>query len=261
MSTIELHQVCYAYDTNGQSFAALKNVNVTIRSGEFICILGRSGCGKTTLLRLIAGLQLPQQGSVCINGTPVSIPGTDRSVVFQNYALFPWMSALKNVQFGIRQAQKHLSRQESRERAEEYLRRVGMWEAKDKYPFQLSGGMCQRVAIARALAMDSEILLLDEPFGALDLHTRHELQVLIEKLWKDSAIPKTVIFVTHDISEAALLADRILYMTPGKIERDISVTLSRPRDVHSPQWKDLRHRLQALFYEAEAGGEQNETDW
>ena len=259
MSRIELRQVCYSYETNGQNFTALKNADVTIDSGEFVCILGRSGCGKTTLLRLIAGLQLPQQGKILINGETVSAPGTDRAVVFQNYALFPWMTALKNVQFGIQQAQKQISRQESRRIAAEYLERVGMVDAKDKFPCQLSGGMCQRVAIAKALAMDSKILLLDEPFGALDVHTRCELQALIEQLWRAGMVPKTVIFVTHDVSEAALLADRILYMTPGRIAKDIPVDLPRPRNTHSRQWKELQHQLRAMFYEDGEEVQQNET--
>jgi len=259
MSEIALHQVHYAYETKGQTVPVLENVNITIAPGEFVCILGKSGCGKTTLLRLIAGLQLPQQGSIRIDGEIVSAPGTDRAVVFQNYALFPWMTAQKNVQFGIRQAKKHLSRMECRRLAEEYLEQVGMGDAKDKYPYQLSGGMCQRVAIARALAMDSDILLLDEPFGALDIHTRCELQTLVEQLWRDSIKPKTVVFVTHDVSEAALLADRILYMTPSNITKDIPVNLPRPRDTQSSQWKAFQHQLRAMFYEDGEELEQNET--
>lgn len=249
MSEIKLHQVSFAYEVNGQKVTALKNIDVTIHSGEFVCVLGRSGCGKTTLLRLIAGLQQPGQGSICIDGKAVTGPGTDRAVVFQKDTLFPWMSALKNVQFGIQQARRQLSCRESREIAEEYLQRVGMWEAKDKYPFQLSGGQKQRVAMARALAMDARILLLDEPFGALDVKTRRELQLLIQQLWSSAKTPQTVIFVTHDVSEAALLADRVLYMTPGSIARDIQVELPHPRNTHSQAWKDCRQQLQALFFE------------
>jgi len=148
---------------------------------------------------------------------------------------------------------------ECRRLAEEYLEQVGMGDAKDKYPYQLSGGMCQRVAIARALAMDSDILLLDEPFGALDIHTRCELQTLVEQLWRDSIKPKTVVFVTHDVSEAALLADRILYMTPSNITKDIPVNLPRPRDTQSSQWKAFQHQLRAMFYEDGEELEQNET--
>ena len=249
MGKIELHQVSYAYETNGQNSAVLENVDLTINSGEFVCILGKSGCGKTTLLRVIAGLQQPQKGTVCIDGKTISQPGTDRAVVFQSYTLFPWMTALKNVQFGIQQAQKGISRRESRRRAEEYLSLVAMADAKEKLPCQLSGGMCQRVAIARALAMDADILLMDEPFGALDVHSRRELQELITQLWSNAQRSKTVVFVTHDVSEAALLADRILYMTPGRIARDIQVDLSRPRDTQSQEWKNLKHCLRALFEE------------
>ena len=249
MSVIELNRVRFSYQDHGQSFQALEDVNVTIHEGEFVCILGRSGCGKTTLLRLIAGLQLPQYGEVCVNKTPVLGPGTDRAVVFQSYTLFPWMTARKNVQFGIQQAHKEISKTDAQRTAMEYLELVGMAEAANKYPFQLSGGMQQRVAIARALAMDTDILLLDEPFGALDARNRRELQNLLEQLWSTAEKRKTVIFVTHDISEAALLADRILYMTPGKIATDIRVDLPRPRKEQSEELKALKRQLLELFYE------------
>lgn len=253
MSRIELDHIRYAYIDHGQSFQALEDVNVTINHGEFVCILGRSGCGKTTLLRLIAGLQMPQQGNICIDGKEVVGPDTDRAVVFQNYTLFPWMTALKNVQFGVQQAHKNLSRAEAQSVAAEFLKKVGMADAAKKYPYQLSGGMRQRVAIARALAMDTEILLLDEPFGALDARNRRELQDLLAQLWSNGITPKTVVFVTHDITEAALLADRILYMTPGRIAADIPVDLPRPRNELSDELKALRNQLLELFYENRDG--------
>ena len=255
MGGIDLTHLFYAYIDRGQRFSALEDVNLHIDQGQFICIVGRSGCGKTTLLRLLAGLQQPQEGSICINGRAVTGPDTDRAVVFQNYTLFPWMTARKNVQFGIRQVSRTLSRAEANALADDFLERVGMSEAADKYPYQLSGGMQQRVAIARALAMDTDILLLDEPFGALDARNRRELQELLVRLWVGTE--KTVIVVTHDINEAVLLADRILYMTPGKVAADISVKLPRPRNLQYGEAEALRQRLLELFYES---GEMEESD-
>ena len=248
MSAIELNHVKFFYHDHGRNEQVLENINVTIREGEFVCILGRSGCGKSTLLKLIAGLQLPQCGEIRMNGTPVLGPDTDRAVVFQNDTLFPWMTARKNVWFGIQQARKEMSKTDAQRLAAKYLDLVGMAESADKYPFQLSGGMQQRVAIARALAMDTDILLLDEPFGALDARNRRELQQLLERLWSGAQKRKTVIFVTHDIAEAALLADRILYMTPGQIAADICVDLPRPRGEQGEQLKTLKRQLLELFY-------------
>lgn len=256
MAKIELSHVRFCYGQQGACLRALDDVNLRIEAGEFVCILGHSGCGKTTLLRLLSGLQPPTQGTVLLDGIPMQGPGTDRAVVFQNYALFPWLSAKKNVMFGIRQADKSLSRAQAMERAMEYLAKVDMTQAADKYPYQLSGGMQQRVAIARALAMDAEVLLLDEPFGALDARIRAELQTLLEQLWRSGEKRKTVIFVTHDIREAVQLAGRILFMTPARIAADIPVELPYPRNDLSPvqqvRRKDLEDRLLRLFYETEA---------
>lgn len=252
MSSIQLEHIQFSYVDHGQSFQALEDVTVTIGDGEFLCIVGRSGCGKTTLLRLMAGLQAPQSGSIRINGQEVTGPDTDRAVVFQNYTLFPWMTAAKNVQFGIHQSRRDLSRPEVRSIAMEFLEKVGMADFADSYPYQLSGGMRQRVAIARALAMDTDILLLDEPFGALDARNRRELQALLEQLWSNGAKRKTVVFVTHDISEAVQLADRVLYMTPGRIDADLPVPLPRPREQltgsEAAQLQALRRQLLELFY-------------
>ena len=243
MSSIQLEHIRFSYVDHGQSFQALEDVTVTIGDGEFLCIVGRSGCGKTTLLRLMAGLQAPQSGSIRINGQEVTGPDTDRAVVFQNYTLFPWMTAAKNVQFGIHQSRRDLSRPEVRSIAMEFLEKVGMADFADSYPYQLSGGMRQRVAIARALAMDTDILLLDEPFGSLDARNRRELQALLEQLWSSGAKRKTVVFVTHDISEAVQLADRVLYMTPGRIDADLTV----PMPSHREQLNgSLSYELQAM---------------
>lgn len=250
MSEIRLEHLEYSYLDHGQRSKALSDVDVIIGEGQFVCLLGRSGCGKTTLLHLAAGLERPERGQVVIGGKPVTAPDTDRAVVFQNDTLFPWMTARKNVEFGIRHARKELGKSEVRALAEEFLGKVGMADAMDKYPYQLSGGMQQRVAIARALSMDTDILLLDEPFGALDARNRQDLQELLVSLWSAGEHRKTVLFVTHDIGEAALLADRILYMTPGRIAADVAVSLPRPRDARSEEMKHLREQLLALFYES-----------
>ena len=254
MATIQLDQVSFTYKAHGQCFQALRDLNFTIQDGEFVCVLGRSGCGKSTLLRLLSGLQAPSTGVIRVDGTPLEGPATSRAMVFQNYALFPWMTARENVRFGIRQARGNLSRRETRELAGAYLEKVGMAEAADRYPCQMSGGMCQRVAIARALAMDAEILLLDEPFGALDARSRQELQRLLERLWSQGEKRKTVVFVTHDLQEAAQLASRILYMTPGRVSRDLPVDLPYPRDAledaEARQLQALREELLQLFYES-----------
>lgn len=263
MAKIELSHVRFCYGQKGQCFRALDDINFRIEEGEFICILGHSGCGKTTLLRLLSGLQMPTEGAVLLDGKPMEGPGTDRAVVFQNYALFPWLSAKKNVQFGIRQARKDLSKAQTAELAMEYLAKVNMAEAADKYPYQLSGGMKQRVAIARALAMDADVLLLDEPFGALDAKIRKELQILLEELWCNGEKRRTVIFVTHDIREAVQLASRILFMVPGKILADIPVALPHPRSELTPnqreQRKELQDQLLQLFYETEGEDEADES--
>lgn len=227
---IELKKVRFVYQDQNQQYEALSSINLTIRDGEFVCVVGPSGCGKTTLLRLIAGLQVPTEGELLINGKPVAAPREDTAIVFQDYALFPWMTARKNVAFAVRHSGRKLSAADATAIADRFLSKVGMLEAAGKYPYQMSGGMRQRVAIARALAMDREILLLDEPFGALDARNRTELQGLLEILWgADLQARKTVVFVTHDIAEAVRLADRIVLMQPGAIAEEIEVALSRPR--------------------------------
>lgn len=273
MGTLRLEDVSFLYDDEllgsrrhrvaladiPEEKLVLKHLNLTVDDGEFLCLVGHSGCGKSTTLRMLAGLQSPQGGSITIDGKPLCGPGLDRSVVFQNYSLFPWMTARKNVEFGIRQASVELGRglqkAEIREIAEGYLAKVSMTKAADLYPYQLSGGMQQRVAIARALAMDTEILLFDEPFGALDVKTRRELQSLMESLWVSGEIRKTAVFVTHDIEEALLLADRVVFMSGGRFRDEFAVSAPRPRDTEAylktPEYELLRRRLMDLFYQAE----------
>ena len=259
MAKIEVQDVSYCYGERGRCFRALDHVSCTIAPGEFVCLVGRSGCGKSTLLRLLSGLAAPTEGRILLNGAPLRGPGTDRAVVFQDDPLFPWMTARKNVQFAIRQAHPGMSRAAAAERAMAFLRRVEMEEAAGRYPCELSGGMRQRVAIARAMAMDAEVLLLDEPFAALDPRIRRELQALLERLWQSGeAGRKSVLFVTHDIREAVLLADRVLFMEPGQIAAERAVALPRPRFALAGADKDalesLRGELTRLFYRS-GGGE------
>lgn len=242
MAKIQLEHVFYHYG-NQRDEAALQDISFGIEEGEFLCVIGRSGCGKSTLLRLLAGLELPTQGHIFMDGHPVTGPNRECSIVFQNYTLFPWMTARRNVEFGIRQVRKNLSRRDAHDLANEYLEKVAMAEAAEKYPYQLSGGMRQRVAIARSLAMDTDILLLDEPFGALDSRIRRELQALLERLCSGNREKhKTIVFVTHDIQEAVFLADRLFYMEPGRLAGELSVPLSRPRNLQN---EETRKRIQA----------------
>ena len=237
----------------------LKHLTLHVDDGEFLCLVGHSGCGKSTTLRILAGLQRPQGGRIAIDGKPLDGPGLDRSVVFQNYSLFPWMSVKKNVEFGIKQASdelgRNLGKQDISDIAMEYLGKVSMSKAADLYPYQLSGGMQQRVAIARALAMDTEIMLFDEPFGALDVKTRRELQLLMEELWMQDNVRKTAVFVTHDIEEALLLADRVVFMSGGRFRDEFVVDIPRPRDPDTlfemDEYKRMRAHLLDLFYNAE----------
>jgi len=217
---------------------ALAPVDLTIPKSEFVCMIGASGCGKSTLLRIIAGFEEPTTGDVSIYGKPVTGPGSDRGMVFQDYALFPWMTVRQNISFGPRQRQ--LPREEIARITDEFVKMVGLERFADRYPNQLSGGMKQRVAIARVLANNANILLMDEPFGALDALTREQLQHELLQIWKRTGV--TTIFVTHSVEEAVLLADRVLVMTagPGRIDSDFRIDLARPRDVSSPEFNALR---------------------
>lgn len=248
MTKIKAENLCFAYDNGRQRIQALDGLDLEIGDGEFVCVIGASGCGKSTLLRLLAGLETADSGTVSIDGEAVRGTGADRMIVFQDYALFPWMSARKNVSFALKHAVK-ADKSGAKAKAETFLRMVGMGDAMDLYPCQMSGGMRQRVAIARALAMDTDILLLDEPFGALDAKNRGELQALLLQLWQNAARKKTVVFVTHDLNEAIFLADSVVFMEKGKVKEKVKIHLPRPRDME--QFCPCRRRLMELFEEAQ----------
>ncbi len=209
----------------------LQDINLNVREGEFVCLLGPSGCGKTTLLRLLAGLEKPVSGTLSWNGVPITGPSLERGVVFQDYSLFPWMNLLCNIRVALSKAHPGSNKKWQTELANEFLEMVGLGDAAKKYPFELSGGMNQRGAIARTLALGSPVLLMDEPFGALDPVNRARLQDLVLDIWKGAEPRKTVVFVTHDIDEAIHLSDRIVMLgiSPGRIIHERQVPFARPR--------------------------------
>ncbi|MHB1134920.1 MAG: ABC transporter ATP-binding protein [Chloroflexota bacterium] len=221
---------------------AVSNVSLAISQNEFVSLLGRSGCGKTTLLNMIAGLINPTRGRILIDGKPVCSPGPDRGMVFQSSALFPWLTAIDNIEFGL--VNRGVPKAERRRLAQELTALVQLTGFESKYPRELSGGMQQRVAIARALALDPEILLMDEPFGALDELTRAEMQNELLAIWQKRT--KTVVFVTHSISEAIFLSDRVVVMSPhpGRIREQITVDLPRPRQRASVEFAQLYESIQ-----------------
>ncbi|MDG4834450.1 ABC transporter ATP-binding protein [Solwaraspora sp. WMMD1047] len=232
--------------SRGARVEALRDVDLEIGEGEFVCIVGASGCGKSTLLRLVAGFEPTTAGSLTVRGKPVRAPGPDRGVVFQDYGLFPWLTVASNVAYGPRQ--RGASRAELARLTERYLALVQLEKFADRYPHQLSGGMQQRVAIARVLANDPAVLLMDEPFGALDSLTREKLQHRLREIWQQ--VRSTVLFVTHSVEEAVLLADRVVVMSggpnhgvPGHIAEVTRVGLDHPRDVTSPEFNALKRHL------------------
>jgi NitT/TauT family transport system ATP-binding protein len=216
----------------------LQDINLTVSGGEFVCVIGPSGCGKTTLLNIIAGLELPTGGTVCLEGTPIKGAGLDRAVMFQEPALFPWLTVIDNVKFGLRLAGKN--KHEQNEIAMHYLRMVQLAHFADYRPHQLSGGMKQRTALARALALNSKVLLMDEPFSALDKQTRNKLREEICAVWFQTR--KTVLFITHSVEEAVFFADRIIMLgtSPGTIKKEFEVSLPRPRQIDTPVFIEYR---------------------
>ena len=242
MAEIEVCDVSLIYDTPAGRVPGVKDVSFSIAPAEFICIVGPSGCGKSTLLNMLAGFLAPAQGEIRIGGKPVTGHGMDRGVVFQDFAqLFPWRTALGNVTFGLEM--KGVGKAERDTIAREQLRLVKLEKFVDAYPHHLSGGMQQRVAIARALAYNPSVLLMDEPFAALDALTRDDMQRLLADVWR--ATRKTVIYVTHNVAEAVYLADRVLVMTPhpGTLKTEIKVALPRPRDPLSVEFLDYQKEL------------------
>jgi NitT/TauT family transport system ATP-binding protein len=246
-SHIRIDHVGKVFTTGGRDVVALDNINLEIPAGQFTCLLGPSGCGKSTLLNAVAGFAPPTSGSITAEGEPVTGPGPERGMVFQEYALFPWMTVEQNVGFGLEI--KGMPRDEIKRRVGELLALLSLADFRQRYPKDLSGGMRQRVAIARVLALDSPIMLMDEPFGALDALTRRNLQDELLRIWAE--LKKTILFVTHSIEEAIYLADRIVVMTyrPGTVKRDIMVELARPRDPASPEFNALKRELGMLVME------------
>ena len=238
---IEIKNINKSFDGRGKNLSVLEDINLDIDDGELVCLLGPSGCGKTTLLRLIAGLDLPTSGEIIANGEVVEKPSGDRAVIFQQYSLFPWLTVLKNVTFGLELSGG--SKEENIQAAERYLKSVGLLEFKDSYPHELSGGMKQRVAIIRSLLNHSPILLMDEPFSALDMQNRHKLQEQLIGVWK--RFNNTIVFVTHDVDEAVYLADKIVLLdkNPGKIAEIIEVDIERPRKRESQEFLDIQESI------------------
>jgi len=233
----------------GEPTWALLDVSVDIRPGEFLCAIGPSGCGKTTLLNLIAGYIEPTRGTVGFDGKPVTGPAPDRGVVFQEYALYPWLTARQNAEFGLRM--RGVPKAERRALAEESLALVGLARAADRYPFELSGGMRQRVAVARALVNRPRILLMDEPFAAVDALTRTTLQVELLRIWEEVGL--SIFFITHNIEESVFLGDRILVMTPhpGRIHEVVGVDLPRPRDRSDAAFGRVYAHVSRIFHSQE----------
>ncbi|MCW5220937.1 ABC transporter ATP-binding protein [Verminephrobacter aporrectodeae] len=245
MSCVSIEGVARVFESaRGQRMQALQPVDLEVRENDFLTILGPSGCGKSTLLRIVAGLERASSGRVLLDGAPVQGPGAERGMVFQSYTLFPWLSVEQNICFGLRE--RGLPGAQQRERAAYFIAKVGLRGFEQHFPGQLSGGMQQRTAIARALANDPKILLMDEPFGALDNQTRALMQELLLGIWE--AERKTVLFVTHDIDEAIFLANRVAVFSarPGRIKTELAVPLPHPRDYRmktSPEFMDLKARL------------------
>ena len=239
---IEIRDVSLIYDTPGGKVPGVKDVSFDIAASEFLCIVGPSGCGKSTLLNIIAGFLPPTAGEIRIGGKVVTGHGLDRGVVFQDFAqLFPWRTALGNVTFGLEM--KGVAKEERERIAREQLRLVKLEKFTASYPHHLSGGMQQRVAIARALAYNPSVLLMDEPFAALDALTRDDMQRLLAEVWRETR--KTVIYVTHNVAEAVYLADRVIVMSPhpGTVKAEIKITLPRPRDPLSAEFVDMQKEL------------------
>jgi len=250
---LQFNELGKVYPTPSGPYPVLEGVNLAVHEGEFVCVIGHSGCGKSTLLNMVSGFATPTSGQVLLRGQPIRKPGPDRMVVFQGYALLPWMSAYDNVLLAVESVKPTISNREKREIVEDHLRLVGLEKAADKLITQISGGMKQRVAIARALAIRPEVLILDEPFGALDAITKEELQVELLQIWNTQKC--TVLMITHDIDEALFLADRLVMMTNGPaagIGDVMTIDFPRPRNrediMEDPRYYELRNQALDFLY-------------
>ncbi|MFC9894760.1 ABC transporter ATP-binding protein [Nocardia sp. NPDC127579] len=236
----------------GAALDAVTGIDLEIDPGEFVCVVGASGCGKSTLLRILAGFESATAGTAIVGAARITRPGPDRGVVFQDYGLFPWLTVAENIAYGPRQAR--IPRAQTRTRTDEALAAVGLTRVRDSFPHQLSGGMQQRVAIARVLANRPAVLLMDEPFGALDALTRTTMQAELERLHRDTGV--TVVLITHSVEEAVYLADRVVVMvggvahgSPGRIREIVPVTLPRRRDTSTPEFNECERRIDALIHD------------
>lgn len=256
-TSIEIKGITVSFKSSRKgTFTAVQDISLDIKKGEIVALIGHSGCGKSTLMNTISGMVSPSSGEVIANGKKVAGPGPDRGIVFQNYSLLPWMSVYKNIFEAVDSVLQGKSASEKREVVEENLKMVNLWAHKDKLPGQLSGGMKQRVAIARAFAINPSILLLDEPFGALDALTKSSMQIELLKLWNLDNRNKTIVMVTHDIEEAIFLADRVVVMNNGPaatIKEIVDIPLARPRHkkeiVHLPEYMDVHDKLMGLLFD------------
>jgi NitT/TauT family transport system ATP-binding protein len=257
---VALDAISLSYKTtSGERLLALDNISLEVTPGEFLCIVGPSGCGKSTLLHLIAGLNPQTSGKVLVDGTPVNGPGTDRILIFQELGLFPWLTVGGNVEFGMKM--KNVPKAEREEKVQYYLRLVHLSKFRDSYIHQLSGGMRQRVALARALATEPDVLLMDEPFAALDAQTRDLLHDELERIWAETG--RTIIFVTHNVREAVRLGDRVALLTfrPGRVKQEFSVNLPRPRHMeHTDVARTARDILDCLRDEINKSLEEEYAD-
>jgi NitT/TauT family transport system ATP-binding protein len=243
---VEIKRVSKVFQLQDQTIHALSDASLSIAKGEFVCLIGASGCGKSTLLRIMAGFEQPSSGEALMRGKPIAGPDPTRGMVFQDYALFPWLSVRENIAFGP--IARGLATTQVKETVDKFIELVGLAKFATAYPHQLSGGMKQRVAIARVLANDAELVLMDEPFGALDAMTRERLQDELLEIWQRTHL--TVVFVTHSVEEAIFLANRVVVMSPGpgRIESDNALDLPRPRDVASPEFNAIRRVLGAKLH-------------
>ena len=254
MSYLKIENLEISFKTAKGKFIAVQDINLNVGKGEIISIIGHSGCGKSTIVNAIAGMLAPSQGQVILEGKRITGPGPDRGMVFQNYSLLPWLTVYENIFHAVDAALKNISKEQKHNKVQRYLKMVNLWDHREKHPGEISGGMKQRVAIARAFAIDPEVLLLDEPFGALDALTKASLHIELLKMWNLTHRSKTIIMVTHDIEEAVFLSDRIVVMKDGPAAtiREIeNVHLPRPRNkkdtVNLPEYKTIRERLLSLL--------------